>query len=125
MFIPLRDDFLASLDLQTVIAKTSARLKETAELIARIKYVDDSGYWTSDSFSVLHKRPAEYSAETAGNMTRDVTLPSTLKEYYRASEVPSNHQQKANEDTSETKDQKDEHKDGDENKTDEDESIQL
>lgn len=61
-----------------MIERTEKRLKEVAEQIARIKYVDDSGYWTNETFSTPNKRPAEYSAEAAGNTSYDVTLPSSV-----------------------------------------------
>eukprot|EP01138_Halocafeteria_seosinensis_P012040 gb/GECG01012305.1/.p1 GENE.gb/GECG01012305.1/~~gb/GECG01012305.1/.p1 ORF type:complete len:164 (+),score=37.58 gb/GECG01012305.1/:1-492(+) len=63
---------------RSVIERTEKRLKEVAESIARIKYVDDSGYWTNETFSTPNKRPPEYSAEMAGNISNNVTLPSSI-----------------------------------------------
>eukprot|EP01138_Halocafeteria_seosinensis_P012043 gb/GECG01012308.1/.p1 GENE.gb/GECG01012308.1/~~gb/GECG01012308.1/.p1 ORF type:complete len:131 (+),score=22.23 gb/GECG01012308.1/:1-393(+) len=78
---PVRNDTLLwspLLIVQSVIERTEKRLKEVAESIARIKYVDDSGYWTNETFSTPNKRPPEYSAEMAGNISNNVTLPSSI-----------------------------------------------
>ena len=109
-----------------MIEKTEKRLEEIAEQIARIKYVDDSGYWTNETFSTPNKRPAEYSAEIAGNTSNDVALPRSVTQ---AADTTQDSSQEEGNSATETKDASDSKRnDHSENKEEEEEkdgSLEL